>query len=356
MDDPFMFDLATLRNPRTSFSYVNYLLARKRLIEFANSDRLNPLREEFDDYMKWCAEQFKEEVRYSSEVINVIPEQENQLVKSWKIMVRNGTGQPYAIRAKNLIAPSPPRQKSLPAEPLSTVDFLSGQRIMSMNEYSARRNELRGASEPRLNVAVVGSGRRMKEILDDLLTCPRLGNITVMTEDESLTPLLTLHEQSATTPQLCSIWSKPTQIQKPAVTEASEIVQDIYMRAYEKQVQSKGQYRLRIILGRDAGAACSKSNVIIRDAVVDSWVESTLLHSIDALALGCRQMGDSLEAVQFRRGAVAEDCRLWLVSSKSEGGRALAKDIALSGGEIVRQLSSAAEKPREDVVHVQARM
>jgi L-ornithine N5-oxygenase len=62
--------------------------------------------------------------------------------------------------------------------------------------------------------------------------------------------------------------------------------------------------------------------------------------------------------VQFKRGAVVDGCRLWLVSSKSEGGRALAKDIALMAGEIVRKVSSGTMDARDGtgVVQVQARI
>ncbi|CAA9956693.1 L-ornithine 5-monooxygenase [Pyrenophora teres f. maculata] len=356
MESPFMYDLATLRNPRTSFSYVNYLHARKRLIEFANSDRLNPLREEFEDYMKWCAEQFNEHVRYSSEVVGVAPEVKAGTVQGWRVTVKDNSGKLYTVQAASVVAPSPTRATGPAAPPLPTVDFLAGQRIMSMDEYQSRRNELRGAHQPPLNVSVVGSGDRTIEILDDLLSCPRLGNITVVTEDASLLPLTILDEAKPPQPQLCSIWAKPTSCQPTSVTEASEVVQTLYMRAYEKKVQSKGEYRLRIIIGKDAAAACSKSDFIIRDTAMRPGPNDALFQSIDGLILGCRPKGESLEEVQFKRGAVAESCRLWLVSSKSEGGRALAKDIAQTAGEIVRKASSGPKQVRDGGMQVQARM
>jgi len=351
-----MYDLATLRNPRTSFSYVNYLHARKRLVEFANSDRLNPLREEFEDYMRWCAEQFNEDVRYSSEVVGVAPEVEAGTVQSWKVTVKDNSGKSYTVHATSIVAPSPSRATGPAAPPLPTVDFLAGQRIISMDEYQSRRTELRGAHQPPLNVSVVGSGDKTIEILDDLLSCPRLGNITVVTEDASLLPLTILDESKPPQPQLCSIWAKPTSCQPTSVTEASELVQTLYMRAYEKQVQSKGKYRLRIIMGKDAVAACSNSDFIIRDTAVSPASSNNLFQGIDALILGCRPKGESLEEVQFKRDAVAEGCRLWLVSSKSEGGRALAKDIAQTAGEIVHKASMGSKQVRDGGMQVQARM
>jgi L-ornithine N5-oxygenase len=354
METPFLYDLATVRNPRTSFSYTNYLLARNRLIEFANSDRLNPLRDEFEDYMRWCAEQFKDDVRYNSEVVAVVPEVESNKVRSWKVTVKNSNGEKQTIRARSVLAPSPPSQSTSTSDALTTINFLAGQRIMPTSDYLSRRNELRQSFESRLNVAVVGSGQQTVEILDDLLSCPRLGNITVVTEDESLAPLRILGDQEPPQPRLCSIWAKPTCNHKP-VTDASELIQAIYMRAYEKQVASKGEFVLRVVMGKDAGEACSQSNLIIRDTSAAPLSSSGLLQSLDTLVLGCQQIGESLEEVQFKRGAVAPSCRMWLMSANSEGGRALAKDIAVRAGEVVSALASGADEGRDELV-VQARM
>jgi L-ornithine N5-oxygenase len=358
METPFMYDLATLRNPRTAFSYVNYLLNRNRLIEFANSDRLNPLREEFADYMRWCAEQFKNDVRYGCEVVGVAPETERDVVQGWKVAIKDNTGKPWVVRARSIVAPSPSRAGASGAQPLPMTDFLAGQRIISMDDYPSRRNELRATNEPRLNVSIVGSGEKTVEILDDLLLCPRLGNVTVVTEDDSFAPLKILDDAKPPQPQLCSIWAKPTSCQPPPVTQAPELIQTIYMRAYEKQVQSKGEFRLRVIIGKDASAACSGSDIIIRDTATSPFSSSTLFQSIDPIILGCRPKGESLEEVQFKRGAIAEGSRLWLVSSKSDGGRTLAKDVALMAGEIVRQASRGSKEVGDGAApaQVQARM
>lgn len=359
METPFMYDLATLRNPRTAFSYVNYLLNRKRLIEFANSDRLNPLREEFADYMRWCAEHFKDEVRYGNEVVGVAAEAEGDVVQGWKVAIKDNTGKTWVVRTRIVVAPSPSRASGAGAQPLPATDFLAGQRIISMDDYPTRRNELRSDNEPRLNVAVVGSGEKTVEIVDDLLSCPRLGNITVVTEDESFASLKILDDAKLPQPQLCSIWAKPTSCQIPPVTEAPEPIRTIYMRAYEKQVQSKGEFRLHIIIGKDASAACSRSDLIIRDTATNVFSNNVLFQSIDSIILGCRPKGESLEEVQFKRGAIAQGCRLWLVSSKSDGGRTLAKDISLMAGEIVRQASAGSKEVgggAASPVQVQARI
>ncbi|KZM26034.1 hypothetical protein ST47_g2805 [Ascochyta rabiei] len=353
MEGPFLYDLATLRNPRSAFSYACYLLARNRLVEFANSDRLNPLRDEFEDYLKWCAEQFADQVRYGSEVVGVASETEDNMVRSWKLAVKDGNGKTYLLRTRNIAVPTPGKHSSAKPEALTTINFLAGQRIMPMADYLSRREELRQLYEPRLNVAIVGSSSQTIEILDDLLSCPRLGNITVVTENDELAPLKVLGEQEPPQPRLCSIWSKPT-CDRKQVTDSSELIQTIYMRAYEKQVASKGEYALRLAFGKDASEPCSKANIIIRDTAAAPFSSSGLLQSLNSLVLGCHQLGESFEEVQFKRGAVA-DARMWLMSGNSEGGRSLAKDISLRAGELVSALSSPASETRSGLV-VQARI
>ncbi|KAL5453291.1 hypothetical protein PMIN06_005551 [Paraphaeosphaeria minitans] len=359
MESPFIYDLATTRNPRSAFSYTNYLFVRHRLVEFTNSDRLNPLRLEFEDYLSWAAGHFKDSVRYGNEVVGVAPEKGDGPVRRWNVAIRDANGQTQVVQTKNIVGPSPCRNHDQKPLSLAKVDFLAGQRIISVEDYKSRRNELRGKNEPRLNIAVVGSGEQTIEILDDLLTCPRLGNITVVTENESLAPLRILEgEQEPPQPRLCSIWAKPPCEPKSTVAGSSEILQDIYARAYEKQVASKGEYTMRVVVGsRDGGAACTKASVVIAEQPQRSaFANNGLFHGLDALVLGCRQKGDSLEEVQFKRGAVAESCKVWMLSAHSEGGRSLAKDIAVRAGEVVNALATTEEGGERESVIIAARM
>lgn len=352
MENPFLYDLATVRNPRSSFTYTNFLLSRNRLVEFANSDRLNPLRMEFEEYLQWCAQQFANEVRYGNEALQVIPEIVDGAVRHWSVVVKDDKGKFSKFQAKSILGPSPPEkreQKPLP-QSLSTVNFLAGQRIISMDDYKFKKNEIKDRRETPLNVAVVGSGQETIEILDDLLSCPRLGNITVVSENGSLAPLKVLSEGSdAAPPKLCSIWTKSSCDQKTSVTEASELVQHIYDRAYEKLVSSKGKYGLRVVIGRDTAEPCSTADVIVAEQALRQLPSSGLFKEIDSLVLGCRQIGDSLEEVQFKRGAVTDSCRLWMVAAHSEGGRSLAKDIAVRAGDVVSRLATSSSAAGDKV-------
>lgn len=51
----FLKDLATLRNPRSRFSFLNYLHSAGRLDDFVNMGSFSPYRIEISDYLRWVA-------------------------------------------------------------------------------------------------------------------------------------------------------------------------------------------------------------------------------------------------------------------------------------------------------------
>jgi len=71
MQIPFLKDLATLRNPQSAFTFVNYLSARGRLVDFIGRHDVFPSRHEFHDYLQWTADQFAADVHYGCRVLGV---------------------------------------------------------------------------------------------------------------------------------------------------------------------------------------------------------------------------------------------------------------------------------------------
>jgi len=55
----FLKDLVTLRNPTSPYSFVNYLKAHDRLVDFINLGTFYPCRMEYNDYLRWVAGQFQ---------------------------------------------------------------------------------------------------------------------------------------------------------------------------------------------------------------------------------------------------------------------------------------------------------
>ena len=67
-------DLATLRNPRSKFTFLSYLHSQNRLSAFINRGTTIPSRREFADYLTWAAAEVLRsgvDVAYSEEVIAI---------------------------------------------------------------------------------------------------------------------------------------------------------------------------------------------------------------------------------------------------------------------------------------------
>ena len=70
----FIKDLVTLRNPRSRFSFLNFLHDRGRLDEFVNLGTFNPYRKDISDYLQWVAWNLQDvRVRYNARCMNVTP-------------------------------------------------------------------------------------------------------------------------------------------------------------------------------------------------------------------------------------------------------------------------------------------
>jgi L-ornithine N5-oxygenase len=105
MQVSFLKDLVTQRNPRSKYSFLNYLVERDRLPEFVNLRTFYPTRVEFNDYYAWVADQFKDSVQWGSEVVSVVPERSavGDEVAHLVITVRDRMGAERTVKARNLV-------------------------------------------------------------------------------------------------------------------------------------------------------------------------------------------------------------------------------------------------------------
>ncbi|MEL4165048.1 lysine N(6)-hydroxylase/L-ornithine N(5)-oxygenase family protein [Corynebacterium bovis] len=71
MQISFLKDLATVRNPRSRYTFTNYLRERGRLVDFINRQTFTPERVEFTDYLAWVAATVEADVRYGAQVVAV---------------------------------------------------------------------------------------------------------------------------------------------------------------------------------------------------------------------------------------------------------------------------------------------
>ena len=165
MQISFLKDLATLRDPTSRFTFLNYLKAKNRLIQFTNLSTFLPLREEYNDYMRWCAGHFEDDVRYNRETVSVLPVVgPSGKVASWSVLSRDTiTGATSTLRARRVVI----AVGGHPKLPNVLADLASSSEgtIIHSSSYGKARPKLQNAR----SIAVIGGGQSGAEIFHDLI-------------------------------------------------------------------------------------------------------------------------------------------------------------------------------------------
>lgn len=150
-------DFITPVEPRSYFSFSNYLKLHDRMLDHLNAPRPFPLRSELADYVCWAARHFDRHVQYNTRVISVSIE---QVDGHHVFSIRTDAGETYLARTVVLGAGRTPRIPSMFAQHL-------GARVFHLNEYRGRLEEL-CQQRDRVSVAVIGSSQSAAEIMLDL--------------------------------------------------------------------------------------------------------------------------------------------------------------------------------------------
>lgn len=168
MQITFIKDLATLRNPRSEFTFLNYLHRNNRLAAFTNLGTFLPQRVEYEDYMRWCADHFDEVVDYEQDVQSVDVGRVNEksgAVEYFQIQSRDGnTGKIVRRRAKNVIIAvggKPNIPKCLDCD---------HPRVIHSSQYATKIPNMFTPSQQPKTIAVIGAGQSAAEVFHNIPT------------------------------------------------------------------------------------------------------------------------------------------------------------------------------------------
>lgn len=153
----FLKDLVTLRNPRSKFSFVNYLHDVGRLNEFVNLGSFTPYRLEISQYLRWVAESLSSiRVEYGRRCVRIEPMWDADRVTGWRVGF--GDGSTVTCRALALGTGRDPHVPEIFAG-------LPPQRVIHSTEYTWRVRQLDAAQAHR--VVVIGGAQSAAEMLWD---------------------------------------------------------------------------------------------------------------------------------------------------------------------------------------------
>ena len=186
MQISYLKDLATLRDPRSKFTFVNYLKAKNRLVAFTNLSTFLPLREEYNDYMSWCASHFEQDVQYGEVAIAVSPtENPTGPVQSWQVVCRNVDTKDTSVVSSPCVVVAVGGKPKIP--PALSTGGLGGRMIHS-SLYSTAVPRLLADTEKAHNVAIIGGGQSSAEIFNDLQSRYPNSYVTLYTGASALKP------------------------------------------------------------------------------------------------------------------------------------------------------------------------
>lgn len=149
-------DLVTLRNPRSHYSFLNYLFEQGRLVEHLNLPLEFPLRKEYAQYIRWATNQFRTQVGFGAQVTDIaIADADDP--PSYVVTCADGS----CHRGRALVL-GIGRTPFVP----SPFDNLDSPRICHLTQYLHIMRQL--TSAPPKSIAVIGGSQSAVEIVLDL--------------------------------------------------------------------------------------------------------------------------------------------------------------------------------------------
>ncbi|WP_185289177.1 lysine N(6)-hydroxylase/L-ornithine N(5)-oxygenase family protein [Chryseobacterium lactis] len=154
---PFMADLVTMADPKSKYSFLNFLKETDRLYKFYIREDFFILRKEYNVYCQWAADQL-ESCLFGKKVENIIFNEADQVFVIDVLDLKNNDVSQYT--AKKIVLGTG-TQPSLPA-------FMEGKNfpnVIHTSEYLDYKEQILNAG----SVSIIGSGQSAAEIFQDLL-------------------------------------------------------------------------------------------------------------------------------------------------------------------------------------------
>lgn len=146
----FFRDLVTLVDPRSKFSFLNFLVQEGRAFRFLEANGLNCSRHEFEQYYQWAAAQLPT-IHWNNQV-------ESVTVSANEFQVTCGGGDTHTSRTLVVGSGSEPRLPTF-------AKAYTGNQVLHSSEMTTARPDWKGR-----RVLVVGAGQSGAEVVNLLLS------------------------------------------------------------------------------------------------------------------------------------------------------------------------------------------
>lgn len=182
----FMRDLITLRNPRSEYTFVNFLHKTNLLVAFTNASQLSTSRRLTARYMSWVAEKIQQLgwVSFNKEAVRITPSAiaANGKVSKWTVDLRaRANGAASKITCKRLIIATGAQSQLTEALASPKLAF----NILPMSKSADLIERIHNSDRP-LNIAIVGADQESVELFEHLISAPGQHRATMMLKGSAL--------------------------------------------------------------------------------------------------------------------------------------------------------------------------
>jgi L-ornithine N5-oxygenase len=151
----FLKDLVTLRNPRSEFTFVNYLHSIGRLDQFINLGSFTPYRMEISGYLGWVARSLPNvRIEYGRRCVSIRPFGIADGAGEWLVQMADGV----AVVCRHLVVAAG-RDPSIP----DVFGEIPRELMIHSTEFAARMGEI--DPERTKRIVVVGGAQSAAEML-----------------------------------------------------------------------------------------------------------------------------------------------------------------------------------------------
>jgi L-ornithine N5-oxygenase len=281
-------DLVSLRNPRSRYSFINYLFENDRLMKHLNLPASFPLRSEYTAYVDWVRRTLPADVRYgvSAERLGLGDRRPGMY------SIALSTGEVLLARSISL---GPGRTAYIP------IEFVGAdpRRVFHLTDYMRSIAAFRGRERQRF--AIVGGSQSAVELALDLNSRFPDAMIDIVTRSWSLRakdhspfseeiyfPSFTDYYYAAPEPQRRRLdeFTRPTNYSAADL----DVLERLYVRMYEQELL--GEQRIRV-LGHSRIDKVRDDGRQIELSMSNRVTEAATMIVADAviLATGFRDMG-----------------------------------------------------------------
>ncbi|KAL9586795.1 MAG: hypothetical protein Q9212_000681 [Teloschistes hypoglaucus] len=190
MQISFIKDVATQRDPRSHFTFLNYLFTKGRLNKYSNLNTFRPSRIEYQDYLKWCADSFRHIIHYGQEVVEVTPSQQSsksESVDSFLVTCRDvKTGDAICYHTRNVIVAA----GGCPSVPPALAKGYAAQgNVLHSSQFQTSISRVLPDPTSKYRIAIVGAGQSGAEIFTSVQTAFPNAQASLIIRGSALRPL-----------------------------------------------------------------------------------------------------------------------------------------------------------------------